>query len=112
MSAGNTTFRHPSDVLLTPLSETEWRVSDSRVPWDSRFSLIGFIESVNGTFEVLEFGDPMQIFVVSSMDSALEKFAPPVFHAAPEPIDDEPLLDERLERVLPLWARGQLRHVS
>ena len=112
MSTGNQAFRHPSDVLLTPLSATEWRVIDSREPGDSPFALIGFIECVDGTFEVLEFGDPMQIYIVSSLDAAVERFAPPVFHAAPEPSTDEPRPDELHERVLPLWVRGQLRHVS
>jgi hypothetical protein len=54
---------------------------------------------------VLEFGDPMRIFFVGSMAEAKSKFVTP---AVTVPKRDQRSIDERLERVLPAWARGQL----
>lgn len=99
MKTKNRITRTSTDVQLTPISNTEWRVSDSRVPWDSAFSLIGFISMNAGAYEVLEFGDPMRTFFVGSMAKAESKF-----------VRQAGRLDERLERLLPLCARGQLSH--
>jgi hypothetical protein len=97
--------RTVADVQLTPISDREWRVSDARVSWESSLCLIGFISLSRGKYEVLEFGDPMRIFFVSSIAQAKSKFVTP---AVTLPKRDHRGLDERLERVLPAWARGQL----
>jgi hypothetical protein len=99
------TARTAADVQLIPISDREWRVSDARVSWESSFCLIGFISLSRGKYEVLEFGDPMRIFFVNSMAQAISKFVTP---AVAMPKRDQRRLDERLERVLPAWARGQL----
>ena len=98
------TARTAADVQLTPISAREWRVSDARVSWESSLCLIGFISLSRGKYEVLEFGDPMRISFVSSMAEAKSKFVAVVTL----PKRDQRGLDERLERVLPAWARGQL----
>jgi hypothetical protein len=101
--------RTPDDVQLTQISDGEWRVSDGRVPGDSPFALIGFISLNADQYEVLEFGDPMRTFFVGAMADAESIFAPPAGDFVKRQPTREPRsLDERLERVLPLWARGQL----
>jgi hypothetical protein len=99
------TARTVADVHLMPISDCEWRVSDARVSRESSLCLIGFISLSRGKYEVLEFGDPMRIFFVSSMARAKSKFVTP---AVTLPKRDQRSLDERLERVLPAWAHGQL----
>jgi hypothetical protein len=47
----------------------------------------------------------MRIYFADSMAEAQSKF---VTHADTQPTADQRRLDERLERVLPAWARGQL----
>ncbi len=76
-----------TDVLITPMSHGEWRVSDGRVPWDSPFCLIGFISLNSGTYEVLEFADPVRTYFVGSMTEAEEIFAPP----ARDPVTRHPI---------------------
>jgi len=101
--------RTPDDLQLTQISDEGWRVSDGRVPWDSPFSLIGFISLNAGQYEVLVFGDPMRTCFVGSMAEAESIFAPPAGDVTRrQPTRDPRCLDERLERVLPQWARGQL----
>jgi hypothetical protein len=105
MRTGARTARTAADVQLIPISAREWRVSDVSQSWDSPFCLIGFISLSRGRYEVLAFGDPMRIYFADSMAEAQSKF---VTHADTQPTADQRRLDERLERVLPAWARGQL----
>ncbi|SEM71819.1 hypothetical protein E3O25_15680 [Cryobacterium sp. TMT1-3] len=97
--------RIPDDLQLTQISDGEWRVSDGRVPWDSPFSLIGFISLNADQYEVLEFGDPMRTFVVGSMAEAESIFTPPAGDVTQGKLARDPRrLDKRLERVLPQWT--------
>lgn len=105
MRVDDRTAKTAADVHLTLISDSEWRVSDARVSWDSPFSLIGFISLSGGKYEVLEFGDPMRTFFVASLAEAESKF---VTRAGILPAPDQRRLDERLERILPMWAREQL----
>jgi hypothetical protein len=71
-------FRRPlarGHLTAVPLSDTEWRISDDRVPEDDGRSVIGFVARTHGVYEVVEFGDPVQFFLEATLEAALRHLA-------------------------------------
>lgn len=88
-----------TDVLLTPISDTEWRVSDARVEWDSPSSLIGFISLNAGRYEVLEFADPVRTHFVDSVAEAAATFVEPAGNVSTlHPVRELHRMLDRLDR--------------
>lgn len=62
-------------LAAIPLSDSEWRVSDDRLPADDGRSVIGFVTRTHGVYEVVEFGDPVRFFLEATLESALRHLA-------------------------------------
>jgi len=62
------------DIRLDPLSATEWRVCDRRAEESDYLSILGFIESKNGRYEVTRMSAPADLVVLGSLDEAKEIF--------------------------------------
>jgi hypothetical protein len=61
------------ELTVTPLSETEWRVDDSARPRiDGLPPLIGFVEYVNGKFEVRRVGLPSARLRFNSLNAGTD----------------------------------------
>jgi len=60
----------PSDVHITALSPTEWRVADHAIEHDDASALLGFIQMVGSAFEVTNLGRPRERAYFSSFDRA------------------------------------------
>ncbi|QYF73542.1 hypothetical protein [Cryobacterium sp. PAMC25264] len=59
-----------TDVDITPLSPTEWRVADHLITQDDPSALLGFIQIVGSAFEVTNLGRPRERAYSSSFDRA------------------------------------------
>lgn len=64
-----------ADVRLDRLSPTEWRVCDRTLDEDDHLSILGFIEEVDGRFEVLRMSAPRRRESFPSLEQAREAFA-------------------------------------
>ena len=62
------------DIRLDALSATEWRVCDRRASESDHMSILGFVESRNGHFEVTRMSAPGDLVVVDSLVEAKEFF--------------------------------------
>jgi hypothetical protein len=62
------------DLLVQPLSSSQWRVSDRRYPEDDASSLLGFIEEKDDTFELTQLEHGFQWFYFSCLAEALAHF--------------------------------------
>jgi hypothetical protein len=71
MTVHTLTPRPVQSIQLTPVSRTEWTVTDTRVDPGNAQSVVGFIELVGDRFEVLEFGDPLKLYTAGTMNAAL-----------------------------------------
>jgi hypothetical protein len=66
-----TTTTTVSRLQLTPLSGTEWRVSDPRRREDDALCLVGFVQFIGGLFEVTKIGEPRERHYFATMDQAM-----------------------------------------
>lgn len=62
-------------VVAVPLSESEWKVTDDRLPDDDGRSVVGFIGRRSDVYEVVELGDPVRFSVFTSVEAALGHLA-------------------------------------
>jgi hypothetical protein len=65
------------DILVQPLSASQWRVIDRRVPVNDACSLLGFIEEKNQQFEVMQLRHGFQWFTFGSRAEAVDHFSAP-----------------------------------
>jgi hypothetical protein len=66
------------DVEIQALSDTQWRVRDTRLPDDDVRGLLGFIEKITKTdtvFEVMALSDGFEWFSFASMHEAVAHLA-------------------------------------
>ncbi|MEO7148204.1 MAG: hypothetical protein ABIW81_07020 [Terrimesophilobacter sp.] len=62
------------DLVVQPLSRSQWRVSDRRYSEHDACSLLGFIEEKDGTFELTQLEHGFQWFYFSSLAEAIAHF--------------------------------------
>jgi hypothetical protein len=62
------------DLLVQPLSRSQWRVSDRRYPENDASSLLGFIEEKDDTFELTQLEHGFQWFYFSCLAEAIAHF--------------------------------------
>jgi hypothetical protein len=70
-------FRHPahlSDVALTALSGSEWRVTNRQVESSDPSGLIGFIERTGEEFTVIRLGAPLDRSHFPTLEAARAAF--------------------------------------
>ena len=63
-----------AELLVHPLSPTEWRISNSRLSPENAFSLLGFIEKKNDSFEAMQLGRGFEWFSFSTLEDAIDHF--------------------------------------
>jgi hypothetical protein len=72
------TLEHPTpkadDLRITPISLTSWRISDRRLDGLPGISLLGFVELLNGRYEVTRFDSPSHSSAHEVLSSALAEF--------------------------------------
>ncbi|TFC11998.1 hypothetical protein [Cryobacterium sp. MDB2-33-2] len=66
--------RTSTNINVKALSGGEWRVTDRRIARDNALSLVGFISKAEGSYEVMEFVDPVEHFVFPTWDDAVAHF--------------------------------------
>lgn len=64
-----------ADIVVQPLSPTQWRVCDRRVPDRDARSLLGFIEKKSERYEVMQLGHGFEWFYFNSLRAATAHFA-------------------------------------
>lgn len=62
------------DLIVQPLSGSQWRVSDRRYPEHDACSLLGFIEEKDDTFELTQLEHGFQWFYFSCLAEAIAHF--------------------------------------
>ncbi|MCY7289374.1 MAG: hypothetical protein LH624_14290 [Cryobacterium sp.] len=65
-----THYTGAGDLGINELSPTEWRISDPLIADGDPAALVGFIQRVDDTFEVTNFGRPRERSYFSSFDRA------------------------------------------
>lgn len=71
---------HPfTEVEITALSATEWRVADHAIEHDDPAALLGFIQIVGSAYEVTNLGRPRERAYFSSFDRATASLTRGVF---------------------------------
>ena len=68
-----------TDVEITALSATEWRVADHAIEHDDPAALLGFIQVVGSAYEVTNLGRPRERAYFSSFDRATASLTRGVF---------------------------------
>lgn len=76
-----------ADVLVQPISVSQWRVVDRRFPESDACSLLGFIEEKNQLFEVMLLREGFQWFTLPSLAEALDRFSQPTAGTAREQLE-------------------------
>jgi hypothetical protein len=71
---GDYTPPSEKDLLVQPLSGSQWRVSDRRYPEYDASSLLGFIEQKDDTFELTQLERGFQWFYFPSLAEAIAHF--------------------------------------
>ncbi|MGY4859160.1 hypothetical protein [Cryobacterium sp. AP23] len=66
----------PSDVEITAISPTEWRIADHAIDQDDPTALLGFIQIVGTAFEVTNLGRPRERAYFTSFDRATASLLP------------------------------------
>jgi hypothetical protein len=80
------------DLLVQPLSGSQWRVSDRRYPEHDASSLLGFIEEKDDTFELTQLEHGFQWVYFSSLAGAIAHFTQtPPRDSVPEPESESEL---------------------
>ncbi|MEO6944092.1 MAG: hypothetical protein ABI053_05220 [Lacisediminihabitans sp.] len=62
------------DLVVQPLSESQWRVSDRRYSENDACSLLGFIEEKDGTFELTQLEHGFEWFYFRTLGAAVTHF--------------------------------------
>lgn len=62
-------------IIVEPLSDTQWRVCDTRWPEHDARSLRGYIEKTDDVFEVMQLDHGFEWFSYVSLDEAIAHFA-------------------------------------
>jgi len=73
--------QHPierQDIEVLPLSDHEWRVSDSALAEREGLGLLGFIERTGGSFEVMRLGAPLERNLFGTMREAVDFLSTPM----------------------------------
>jgi hypothetical protein len=65
------------DIVFHPLSSTEWRVADGRLPANDLRGLLGFVQRSGELFEVVRMGQPFIRHYCSSLEEAAQQFLRP-----------------------------------
>lgn len=65
-----------SEVQITAISSTEWRVADQAIEHDDPSALLGFIQIVGNAFEVTNLGRPRERAYFTSFDRATASLLP------------------------------------
>jgi hypothetical protein len=65
------------DIVFHPLSSTEWRVADGRIPANDLRGLLGFVQRSGELFEVVRMGQPFIRHYCSSLEEAAQQFLRP-----------------------------------
>jgi hypothetical protein len=65
------------DIVFHPLSSTEWRVADGRIPGNDLRGLLGFVQRSGELFEVVRMGQPFIRSYCSSLEEAAQQFLRP-----------------------------------
>ncbi len=71
---GDGTPASVKDLVVEPLSLSQWRVSDRRYPEHDPSSLLGFIEQKGDAFELTQLEHGFQWFYFSSLAEAVVHF--------------------------------------
>ena len=71
---GNYTPRPEEDLLVQPLSSSQWRVSDRQYPEDDASSLLGFIEEKDDRFQLTQLEHGFQWFYFACLTEAIAHF--------------------------------------
>ena len=75
ISRPTTAARSRQDLLVLPVSEREWRVTDRRLAPNNAHSVLGVIErKSNDVFEVLQLAPGLAWRWFSSLDEATDSF--------------------------------------
>jgi hypothetical protein len=77
VAGGHRTLAAPTseDILVYPLSTSQWRVHDQRFPETDSCSLLGFIEEKDQGFETMQLAHGFQWFTFPSLAEALNHFS-------------------------------------
>lgn len=71
-----TMFDHPqvrtTPIDFHPLSDTEWRITDSRFPDGSIEALVGFVGRHHGEFFVTRMNHPLESTPFASLDAVAD----------------------------------------
>lgn len=62
------------DIVVQSISDTEWRVSDRRIPPDDARSLLGYIEQKGRRFELMQLAPGFAWFSYASLAEATDHF--------------------------------------
>ena len=65
------------DIVFHPLSSSEWRVADGRIPGKDLRGLLGFVQRSGELFEVVRMGQPFIRHYCSSLEEAAQQFLRP-----------------------------------
>ena len=65
------------DIVFHPLSSSEWRVADGRIPGNDLRGLLGFVQRSGDLFEVVRMGQPFIRSYCSSLEEAAQQFLRP-----------------------------------
>jgi len=71
---GNYTPQSVEDLLVQPLSSSQWRVSDRQYPEDDASSLPGFIEEKDDRFQLTQLEHGLQWFYFACLTEAIAHF--------------------------------------
>jgi hypothetical protein len=63
------------DLVALPLSETQWRISDSRRPSNDPYCVVGFIQQMGNVFETTRISHPRERHYFQSFTEALAKLS-------------------------------------
>ena len=58
-------------VLVLPISDTEWRISDPRRSQDDALCLIGFVQQIDQVFETTRIGRPLERRYFETLSAAV-----------------------------------------
>ena len=95
------------DIVFHPLSSSEWRVADGRIPGNDLRGLLGFVQRSGDLFEVVRMGQPFIRSYCSTLEEAAQQFLRPhtfieempksLPEVDPNAIDEDDLVDAAAE---------------
>jgi hypothetical protein len=63
------------NILVLPISDSEWRISDPRRRADDALCLIGFVQRVGAAYETTLIGRPLERRYFQSFEAAVDYLA-------------------------------------